>query len=650
MSGERSEPSNVCTYQKLTVCSLLHNSPIVSEVALCYEASICVRYHRSQGESFIVTRESSNTLVRKERSDIAVQWLGEPEALIHNLLAAPPDETGLKLALWAEELSLLAGFEDLVALDSLSFSPFSHQIKAAQIAMRRMRGRALLGDEVGLGKTIEAGLIIKEYLMRRMVQRVLVLTPPGLVDQWREELESKFKLSGFVTHQDEAFRDKGTEAWEHFPRVVASIATARLQRHREAIHQLSYDLLVIDEAHHLKNRSSVTWKFINELERRYILLLTATPVQNSLDELYNLITLLKPGLLSTPKEFKKRFVVSGDPRLPKNRGVLRELLADVMIRHTRRAVSDVKLPPRRATTIRLNLSTPEREYYDAISAFVRDQLQEAQENPLLTPFALQTLQREIGSCPQATFSTLEKMKEGKKTTGLKQQIQALIKQGQGIQSWTKGEALLRILQDSQWRDEKILVFTHFRKTLEQLEDMLLEAGLDFVSYHGGLSIQQKQAVIDEFETKTPLLLSTEAAGEGRNLQFARVMINIDLPWNPQRIEQRVGRIHRIGQTRPVEILNLSAEGTVEDYMLDILDRKLNMFELVIGEMDMILGHMKEEQDFEDLIFSTWLQADQSESIKQAFETLGDSLLKAHHAYQETQEYDDALFGDDFSAD
>jgi len=161
---------------------------------------------------------------------------------------------------------------------------------------------------------------------------------------------------------------------------------------------------------------------------------------------------------------------------------------------------------------------------------------------------------------------------------------------------------------------------------------------------------EKQAAIDDFESHVPLLLSTEAAGEGRNLQFARIMVNIDLPWNPQRIEQRVGRIHRIGQDRPVEILNLSAEDTIEDYMLDILDRKLNMFELVIGEMDMILGHFKEEQDFDDLILSTWLQAEAPEEIKEAFAQLGDSLTEARHAYQQAQEYDDALFGEDFVAE
>jgi superfamily II DNA/RNA helicase len=146
-----------------------------------------------------------------------------------------------------------------------------------------------------------------------------------------------------------------------------------------------------------------------------------------------------------------------------------------------------------------------------------------------------------------------------------------------------------------------------------------------------------------------VLLSTEAAGEGRNLQFCRLMLNFDLPWNPQRIEQRVGRIHRVGQTRPVEILNLSAEGTVEDYLLEILDRKLNLFELVIGEMDMILGHLEDERDFEEIVMDTWAQASSPEEVAAGFEHLGQALAKAREDYQRTREYDEALFGEDLSS-
>ena len=126
------------------------------------------------------------------------------------------------------------------------------------------------------------------------------------------------------------------------------------------------------------------------------------------------------------------------------------------------------------------------------------------------------------------------------------------------------------------------------------------------------------------------------------------MVNFDLPWNPQRIEQRVGRIHRVGQSRPVEIWNLSAEGTIEDYLLEVLDRKLNLFELVIGEMDMILGHLDDERDFDEIVMDTWARARTADEVAAGFARLGEALAQAREAYRRTREYDEALFGEDLS--
>ncbi|MBI3360175.1 MAG: DEAD/DEAH box helicase, partial [Chloroflexi bacterium] len=203
--------------------------------------------------------------------------------------------------------------DELICLPTLNFQPFDYQIRAAQTALRRFRGRGLLCDEVGLGKTIEAGLALKEYLTRQLARRVLIVTPPALVEQWREELAGKFGLTDFVSSADADFRAAGVGAWARFQRVIASLATARRVEHRAAIAEIDYDLVIVDEAHHLKNRASVSWKFVNSLKKKYVLLLTATPVENSLDELYNLITLLKPGQLKTPREFQRQFVVPGDP-------------------------------------------------------------------------------------------------------------------------------------------------------------------------------------------------------------------------------------------------------------------------------------------------------------------------------------------------
>jgi len=575
------------------------------------------------------------------------------------------DRLSYRLQLQAERLALVAGFDELVCLKALNFVPFDYQTKAAQAMLRRFRGRGLLCDEVGLGKTIEAGLVLKEYLLRRMVSRILVITPPALVEQWREELASKFGLTDFVVNHDPEFRELGSQAWATFPRVIASLATARRREHRRAIKSIVYDLVIVDEAHHLKNRSSVSWKFVNALQKKYIMMLTATPVQNSLDELHNLITILKPGQLKTRREFRHRFIVQGDPRLPKNRGRLRELLADVMVRHARGEVG-VQLPPRRAHTIRLRLGPDEQALYDDVSNLVRRSIRaiaapEAQDwigsdeeavLPAAHRFTLRTLQREIGSSPAAVRPTLMRLAERSDTATHRERLLVLANRANDLQAWAKGKALEEILlpQLASDRHEKLIIFTHFRATLELLEDLLRRTGVDSVVYHGQLSRAKKDEVIREFEQSAQVLLSTEAAGEGRNLQFCRTMLNFDLPWNPLRIEQRVGRIHRIGQTRPVRIFNLSAEGTVEDYILEILDRKLNMFELVIGEMDMVLGYLEDERGFEEIVMDVWTQARTSDQVAAGFEHLGGALVRAREDYQRTREYDEALFGEDFTTE
>jgi SNF2 family DNA or RNA helicase len=231
---------------------------------------------------------------------------------------------------------------------------------------------------------------------------------------------------------------------------------------------------------------------------------------------------------------------------------------------------------------------------------------------------------------------------------------ALADQSAGLTTWSKAESLAKLLEPmvkgSQGRGRKALIFTHFQRTLEKLAERLRALDIHCEVYHGGLSTADKDAVIRRFEAENTILLSTEAAGEGRNLQFCRTMINFDLPWNPMRIEQRIGRIHRIGQTHEVDIYNLSAENTVEDYILDILDRKLNMFELVIGEMDMILGQLADERDFEELVADIWLRARSPEEAAAGFEQLGEALAQARAAYRQAHEYDEALFGEDFTAE
>src|SRR5256886_807214 len=251
----------------------------------------------------------------------------------------------------AHRMSLVDGFDRLLAWPSLrGVGRYPHQERTCVRVLREMHGRAILADEVGLGKTVEAGLILKEYAIRGLVRRALILTPASLTGQWREEMESKFDL-GFAVLR--SVRD-----WEHRPLLIASIDKVKRGPHRAAAQQRPWDLVIVDEAHRLKNRLSVNWRFVASLSKKYMLLLTATPVQNDLDELFNLVSLLKPGALHTYDRFVERYVGSADGRVPAHVPELRDRLRDVMVRH-RRGIA-FTLPPRRVHSLPVRLSPAER--------------------------------------------------------------------------------------------------------------------------------------------------------------------------------------------------------------------------------------------------------------------------------------------------
>jgi SNF2 family DNA or RNA helicase len=188
------------------------------------------------------------------------------------------------------------------------------------------------------------------------------------------------------------------------------------------------------------------------------------------------------------------------------------------------------------------------------------------------------------------------------------------------------------------------VFTAFRGTLEMLAELMAAEGLPAATYHGGMSRKAKDAAITGFRDDVPILLSTEAAGEGRNLQFCHVMVNFDLPWNPMQIEQRLGRIHRIGQERDVVLTNLVARGTVEERLLEVLQAKINLFELVVGELDMILGRIEDELDFEALVFGEYVASRDDGEFATRLEAVGDGLAGARTAYLESRGRIDELAG------
>ena len=547
----------------------------------------------------------------------------------------------------AERFTVVRGFDKLLSMQmARGLISYQYQIESALKVLNRFRGRAMLCDEVGLGKTIEAGIILSEYVLRGLVRTVLILTPPSLTTQWQDEMASKFNME-FILNQDENFRAMGTEAWGQFPRIIASINFARRKEHAEVLAETPFDMVIVDEAHYLQNRATQTWKMVNSLKKKYMLLLTATPIQNSLEELYNMITLLKPGQLGTISEFKRTFMQRGDRFTPKNTPRLRELLNDVMIRNTR-SLTQVRLPNRHAQTIPLQLTSDERTVYDGLTEFIKQQYFEYEKKRKRAGlFTLRLLQEEIGSSVHAVLPTLEKISKDKRLNSDGHKILTqLHEQSQQIQKGAKTEALLDVIHAHQ---DKIIVFTKFIKTLEHICDTLSENGIPFAKFMGGMSVAQKDQAVESFQKDAQILVSTEIGGEGRNLQFCNAVLNYDLPWNPLRIEQRIGRVHRVGQTREVEIFNFAAENTIEAYILHLLDAKINMFELVIGELDMILGNLQEQRDFEAIIYEIWIRSQTQKELEQQVESLGDQLIAAKQEYIRTQEYDDRLFGDYFHA-
>jgi SNF2 family DNA or RNA helicase len=538
-------------------------------------------------------------------------------------------------------LRLQKGFDQMLspgAVKNVEF--FWYQQETVRRVLRDFRGHALLADEVGLGKTIEACFVLKEYWMRGLVRKALILTPPSLVSQWLEELASKFDMAA-VSPETGGYAANPDEFWRRHDLIVASLALARHTANRERLEKIDYDLVVVDEAHYVKNRTTAAWQLVNGLKKRFMLLLSATPVGNDLGELYNLILLLRPGLLGTEAQFRRSYgqsVRSGKRALsdPERRDKLRGLLAEVMVRNTRAHI-DLKLPRRLAATEKVTPSPMEAEVLKAVEELVRARYAQATPAERLR---LMTLQMEAGS----SLSALRYGLRDSAAWSAGGEFDAIAGKLAQIERSAKAEALIQMAARSR---EKKVVFTRFLATLEELRQALQSEGFSVSMFHGSLSGPEKENAIAEFRDRSEILLSSESGGEGRNLQFCNTVINYDLPWNPMAIEQRVGRVHRIGQTREVYVFNFCLAGSVEEYVLRVLHDKINLFELVAGEMEMILGELGHEQDFSSIVLDLWARSATLGERETAFDQFAEELQRAKLRYKETSEADQALFGEDY---
>jgi len=566
--------------------------------------------------------------------------------------------SGFFLRLKAEQYRLVRGFDRLISLNGLNIIHYEHQLHTALTALNTMRGQALLADEVGLGKTIEAGIIMKELIERGLIKHILIITPASLMSQWKEELLTKFS---------EEFLIAGKETdWTH-NRVITSFSRLRLPKHKippdpplekggkehvppfskggsggissedisgvRKILRQEYDLLIIDEAHKLKHRSTQRFKFVSKIKKKYVLMLTATPVHNDLTELYNLITILKPGLLGTVRSFKRHFVASRDARRPKNEQQLKKLLSGVMIRN-RRSDVNIRFPARKSAIYHLALTEKERQLYDGVSEYIRNEFK-SQTKQQFHLLSLTTLQKELCSSSNAVKATLEKI-AGRESypEATRVQLRSFISLANEITFNRKIEALVEILENFKG---KFIVFTEFLQTMNYIREHLESRGISIQLFHGGMNLLQRRDAIRRFANSARVLISTQTGGEGFNLQFCHQLVNYDLPWNPMMVEQRIGRVHRLGQTQDVSIFNFSIHNTIEAHVLDLLARKIRMFELVVGELDLILSELDEKRTFEHTIQNIWLTSKNDEEMQRQMGRLGTRLAQVRKRFEKIKE-------------
>ncbi|MFB5662026.1 DEAD/DEAH box helicase [Alteribacillus sp. HJP-4] len=501
-----------------------------------------------------------------------------------------------KLAFKTEQWTTTPSFDGLACQRYLpQLELFDHQKKAVKQVLEEMDGKAILADEVGLGKTIEAGLILKEYMIRGLVKKALILVPASLTGQWAAELNQKFYIP--------AVTQRKSYVWEKADIVVGSIDTAKRAPHREIVLNQEYDMIIIDEAHRLKNANTKNYAFVKELKKKFCLMLTATPVQNHPAELYHLINLLKPGMFGSPAQFKALFD-------KEDHESVRHIVKKVMVRN-RREETGIKWTKRKIHSNFIPFTPEERSFYDTLqSLFLIN-------NSASGGFLKTTLLREACSSKEAVFMTVKRLHERGDISD--ESFQNLLALMQNIEKNSKADRALEIIQST---EDKVVLFTEYRATQLYLQWYFKQHGIISVPFRGGFKRGKKEWMQQLFRDRAKVLIATEAGGEGINLQFSSTIINFDLPWNPMRLEQRIGRLHRLGQKNDVNIFHFAVKNTVDEQILTLLYEKIEMFENVIGEMEAILSKTS-FVDFEGYMADAVLHSD----------SLQETEIKLNHLYE-----------------
>jgi SNF2 family DNA or RNA helicase len=533
--------------------------------------------------------------------------------------------------------------------DNLEYK-LEYQKEGAVKIIRDLNCTALLADEVGLGKTITAGMVIKESIVRGFAKNVLILVPPSLVDQWKAELKEKFNLDFSIIENENSW-DNAELAIASIDRVKSCNRKTGKFNHYKA-HQIPWDLLIFDEGHKLKARRTVRWTFVDKLQKKRFLILTATPFQNDLIELYNLMHLLKRGHLGTIKEFKKKFMNRGNKRYPLNPKELRKKLEEIMVRR-KRSQTGINYKKRIPKIISVQLTQKEKEIYDATCEMLKTQYFSANGesiNGKLIIFAI--LPKVTSSSKSAKESLLRIIDDEKYHEKTRDIAKKILLEYESIGVDSKMKKLVEIVEKIKKENPKdqILIYTRHPSTLEYIIENLKHLNLKIIEFVGGLEREERTRRVKEFREGADILISTDTGAEGLNFQFCKNLINYDLPWNPMSVEQRIGRLDRIGQKNDISIYSLATKDTLEEHVVDLIINKMCCIGLVIGELPIILFNLGLDAEssgginkIEELLMNSFIDSKNnleifSQDIKKIAQKIEEGVKEYKENEQENKEF------------